>query len=113
MDNEPVSRLDEILGPVDQSGVSEQPTSRLSEIIGDAPETISAAPKRKEGFLGAEGYPGEGAISGAAAGAAYGLANKKFFPVASAAELIKAQKNLQAAEGSLKYFRICKALLLT
>ena len=105
MDNEPVSRLDEILGPVGQSNISDQPTSRLSEIIGNAPETISAAPQREEGFLGAEGYPGEGAISGAAAGAAYGLANKKLFPVASAAELIKAQKNLQAAEGSLKYFR--------
>ena len=105
MDNEPVSRLDEIIGPVGQSNISDQPTSRLSEIIGDAPETIAAAPQREESFLGAEGYPGEGAISGAAAGAAYGAANKMLFPVASAAELIKAQKNLQAAEGSFKYFR--------
>lgn len=106
-ENNAVSRLDEIIGPGKQPTQSppEEFKSRLDEIIGEAPKDNFAAPKQEDVFFSAEGYPLEGAASGAAAGAAYGLANKMFSPASSADELLKAQKNLQTAESSLKYFR--------
>ena len=95
------SILDEIIGSGDQ------PKSSLSEIIGDSVANNSAAPKRDDVAIGAVGDPYDGAISGAAAGAAYGLANRMFFPAQKpvTTELLGAMRKLETAEMNLNYFR--------
>ncbi len=91
------SILDEIIGSGDQ------PKSSLSEIIGDSVADNSAAPKRADAVVN----PYDGAIYGGIAGAAYGLANRIFFPAQKpvTSDVLSAMRKLETAEMNLNYFR--------